>query len=394
MLDAPADKSYTITPICTGATVSPSSLTISAGQLAAAFTVTVGTAGSCSVDFSIAPTLARAARPATLAVQGATTVLAQLAASMSAGQWKELNVNGMSQSQFLAGSNWVTAYMDKGCHDPVNRQVRFFGQAHLGDQRWFQYDEESNAFSVLADPPWDDGDSAGGSPSWQYGHGYQGNTVDPASGDQYFRRYSASFAYSLNRQANSWSQTASASGWDGINGTAGGIEWLPTIGAAGGLVLWCRAQLYTWNKATNTWTRRTSPFPTDYGVHNIAQRNFAADFVYVGGGDGSSGLAKVLGSGASSALAPCPVQYGINNAVTTTCPRTGELIVIKGNSSAFKYNPTTNSWAGLSMAGAPAIFGGSVGAAAGVIAVPVPAYGVIAFFATIGTQQAWIYRHA
>lgn len=96
---------------------------------------------------------------------------------MIAGQWAQITVNGLNTSLFIDGANNTLGYMDKGNYDPINKQVRFIGQAHGGDQRYHQYDEATNTFSNLTDPSWD---GVIGYPGY-IGHGYQHNTIDPAT---------------------------------------------------------------------------------------------------------------------------------------------------------------------------------------------------------------------
>lgn len=312
------------------------------------------------------------------------TALSLAVAGMSAGQWLELSTLGLSTALFIAGATNTLDYCDKGVYDPINRQVRLIGQAHLEDQRWHQYDEATNTWSNLADPPWDDGGS--GQPSY-IGHGYQHNAVDPATGDQYYRRYNSSDVRRLTRSSNTWGQTAAAPNTE----IAGGLEWLPTIGSQGGLVLHIGTSVHRWDKAGDSWTTPANGTLTGQAYHCVAVRSVPNGVVLFGGGNGSAKLWKVNGSGTVTACADCPITFGIGQTITTADPVSGDLLVIASNSVAHKYSVAGNSWSALSMTGAPSF--GTVGSGSRIIAVPMPAYGAILFLFG-ATPAVWLYKHA
>jgi len=305
-----------------------------------------------------------------------------MANSMSAGQWLQLNITGLSTGLFVDGSNNTLDYMDKGGHDPVRKQVRFIGQAHVGDQRFHQYDEATNTFSNLSDPPWD---GVVGYPGY-LGHGYQHNTVDPATGDFYYHEYNSTKVYRLNRSTGAWSTLTCPN-----TEITGGLEWLPSIGTQGGLILLLGQSCHRWDKATNTWSTPASSSLTGLTYHTVAVRSVPNNVVIVGGGNAGRKLWKIGATGGVTAIPDCPTGVGIGTSVTTACPVSGNILVIGSNSDAFKFSVGSNAWSTLSMSGAPAF--GNVGTGSQIVAVPMPAYGVIMFI--FGrSPSAWLYKHA
>lgn len=143
---------------------------------------------------------------------------------MSAGQWIEFVTSGLTTTLFDDGPNSTLDYMDKGCYDLIHRKVTFIGHEHYGDQRWHEYDEASGRWSNLPDPPWDTGGSS--SPSF-IGHGYQHNTMDPATGDLFYRQFDSDVIHWLRRTTGSWTTAAPAPN----TSVAGGLEWLPSMGS-------------------------------------------------------------------------------------------------------------------------------------------------------------------
>jgi hypothetical protein len=305
-----------------------------------------------------------------------------LALQMRAGQWAELSTLGLSKAMFVDGANNTLDYLDKGGYDPVHRQVRFIGQSHGGDQRWHQYDEMTNTWSNLADPPWDGGGSA--YPGF-LGHGYQHNTVDPATGDFFYRQYNKLQPWWFRRSTNSWTQLPPSK----TNSIAGGLEWMPSIGTQGGLVLHESTGAQRWDKATNTWTQFTGL--TGAGpYHNTANHSVPFGVVLMGGGNGSNRLWKLSGTGAPVACADCPVTFGIDAAITTCDPVSGDLLVIRSSSEAYRYAVASNAWSAFSMAGAPSFTNATAGSK--IIAIPMPRYGVIMFLFG-GSPQVFLYKH-
>jgi hypothetical protein len=305
------------------------------------------------------------------------TYLAQQASTMSAGQWKQITTNGLSTSLFVTGANNTLDYMDKGAYDPIKKQIRFIGNGHLEELRWHQYDEVTNTWSNLV-PSW-----YGGGAVWE--HGYQHNACDPATGDFYYRSYNNTQIRRFNRATGAWSNLPDS----GAMEIAGGIEWLPTIGAQGGLVFHVGTNVRVWNKSTNAWSAASTSLSGAGPYHNAAVLNRVTNEVYFGGGNGSGTVWKINGSGSVTALASCPVAFGIGQSVTTVCPVSGNMLVLNSNTSAYKFNGS--AWSALSMAGAPSF--GSISAGSKIVAIPVAAHGVILFLFG-GAPAVWLYKHA
>lgn len=321
------------------------------------------------------------------AASGSLTALATLAAGMSAGDWAQLtSVTGFSSSLFPAGSSNTADYMDKGAYDPILKQVRWFGQGHEERQDWYCYDEATDTFSVLSDPPWDGGGS--GDPGY-LGHGYQHNTIDPATGDDYYRMTGSATVRRLDRVAGTWGTIAShqTSG----NAIAGALEWLPSIGSAGGTISFYGQYVERWDKAAASVSTVSSSIANPQN-HTFAWRSIPNDLVLFGGGNGDSNALYSIGpSGGITTRADCPISMGVTIGITVTCPVSGDLLVFGSAGAARQYDVAGDSWSAKDMTGAPSF--GTIDADVRIIAVPVPAYGVIVFF-FCQASQVWVHKHA
>lgn len=312
------------------------------------------------------------------------TYLAEQAAMLPVSEWVELTVSGLSSGMFIAGSTNVLDYMDKAGYDALNKQIRFFGQAHYDDQRFIQYDEAGNAWSVLVDPPWDDGGSS--TPSF-IGHGYQHNTIDPITGDQYYARFNDTTIHRREFATGSWTTLTRPAQGD----ITGAIEWLPEIGAAGGLICHFGTYCQRWDKAANSWTTPESGTLTGQLYHTVAVRSVPNSVVVFGGGNGSRNFWKIGASGGATAVVDCPIDAGIGSAVVTACPVSGDVIVIGGNSSCAALDVAAGTWSTFSLdASAPSF--GTISTGSGVIATSIPTYGVISFLLRTGAH--WLFKYS
>ncbi len=141
-------------------------------------------------------------------VQGSTS-LGALAAQMQPGTWRELATIVGFPGDLLrvdSASDYITQYADSAAWDPVGGRFLFMGQAHgIGSgARLIVYTESDNTWrkgplplSCLGEPN-----------STCIGHAYDHNTVDPSTGDLYYRHYGGTEIHRLSRTSGTWSRVA------------------------------------------------------------------------------------------------------------------------------------------------------------------------------------------
>jgi hypothetical protein len=345
------------------------------GLLAAA-TPTLASATAATPD---KPQLARHV------ARAATSYLSGVAAGMKAGQWAPLTQPaGLSLELFRAGNGNTLGYVDKGCHDPVHRQVRFIGQAHYGDLRFHQYDEAEHSFVNLPDPPWDDG---GSKRSSMGGHGYQHNALDPATGDLFFRHFNGNIIRWLHRATGEWTAMTAPN-----TRNTGGLEWLPNIGSSGGLVLYLGTSCHRWDKATDTWATPENKTLTGQTYHTIAVRSVPSNLVVFGGGNAGRRLWKIGASGGATRIADCPVAVGIGASVSTTCPISGDVLVFSPDNTLSRYEMAGNRWRKEALP-TSVNFGAVNKSVRRIVAISMPAHGVVMMLLG-AVPSLWLYKHA
>lgn len=319
----------------------------------------------------------------------AATAIEAIAAGMAAGQWAQVTgVTGLTSAMFEVGPTNTTDWADKWVYDPVRKQMRFTGQGHQQDQKNYLWDWATNVFSTQPDWPWDTTPAV-----IPDGHAYNHNTMDPTTGDYVYWGYNGTTGRLWARSTNTWSDlTRPGAGQI----PSAGVEWLPSIGSAGGLIVHQGTSCYRWDRAANTWSTPENGTLTGQTYHTVAVRSIPNALVFFGGN--SVRAWKIGATGGATALPDCPAEFGVATGLTTACPVSGEILVIRGNTGGSKLTGIASSpaWSALTFSGAPSIFGGvvdPVAGAGGVLACQLQGLGVIAFLAK-GPAQIWLYKHA
>jgi hypothetical protein len=281
----------------------------------------------------------------------------------------------------------MLGYQDKGCWDPNTKQVRFFSHKHLSDNALYEYNEGSNrwrdVFKLPEDTP------------FTFPHGYQHNTIDPATGDLFYMMKGGDPIRRWDRATDDFATTTiSNPSPNGGSTLAGAIEWLPSIGAQGGLIFICDNVVKRWTKTgidTGTWATVQQDGGLDQSNHSIAQRSVPGNFVYVGGGNNNSNIYKVGPTGGLTALAQQTSDpIGIYGSCSVADPVTGDLITVRANGAGSYFDDSDGVWRNMTGDRAPPNFGADI---KDVVAIPISTHNAI-MFVDGQAHRAWLYKHA
>ena len=318
-----------------------------------------------------------------------TGSLSQAAAAMQPGEWRVLNqggdASGWGKTLLATGSDNLLNYADKGLWNPNTREIQFLGKGCCGEVfKFLTYTESTNRWVQEPKPYWDcsPADSC-------RGHGYEHSTMDPATGNVFWRPFNSDVIYKWTRATKSWAALP-----NGPNPTVVvGIEYFPEIG---GLVMVGAGKIYVFREATNAWTQVASGLAMGE-YHNVASYNPVHRVVIVGGGNGSSNLYKVDSSLKVTAIQNAPVQVGILSSILTVDPASGRHLLLGSSGGFYQYDVAGNAWSAVSNASGFPIWSPDSNKIVYRVAVPISSYGVVAFLATYwsdSTSRVYLYKHA
>jgi hypothetical protein len=332
------------------------------------------------------------------------SALGNLAASMQPGTFAELtpmtgwNSGGILSPTDLGGcttSDYITQYADKAAWDPVNGRVLYVGTAH-GDcwgGRFVSYTDSTNTWGQL---PWMPGLCQSGtdaSPCWT-GHGYDHNTVDPATGDFYWRAYNSLKIVRFHN--GSWLTVPPPPA--GSHQCCGALEFFPAMGKL--IFLDGDWGLWAFDPAKNSWAQlaNTNVANATAGLPNLPMSSTTDFALYdpvtrillFGGG---SGLYSMDSTGKIVAKKTPPVTLGATQAVASVDSVGGKFLVLSG-SSMYQYDATSDSWSQLAVT-VPSVLMALNGVGDGLVAVDVTTYGVIMYIKyDVSSSKVYIYKHS
>jgi hypothetical protein len=269
--------------------------------------------------------------PGQSALQAASERLAE-------GSSCTLSMQGLTWDLIVATgfpNEHVLEYGSQAIYDPVRKKVRYLGGPHSGKMKCLEYDEATNQWGEC---PLPDGAA--------YGHGWDHNTVDPATGDHYILRY---LTNSFRRWDGArWNPIANDDQClFGYEEPAIGLTWDSRRGAlvdfsdSGGVCLW--------TKAADKWRRLGKPSGVTASYHFTARFHPPSGLIWLtDGNNGSLNHWKVDTDDRIRALSPAPLNLGCcgqGGVLSTYDYRSGKMIVVHPSSNRwFQYDIVNDSW--------------------------------------------------
>jgi hypothetical protein len=322
--------------------------------------------------------------------QSQTSGLAQVAAAMQPGEWRVLSqggdASGWGKTLLETGGDTILNYADKGLWNPNTREMHFLGKGANGTLfKFITFTESTNKWVQEPKPYWDCSPS-----SSCLGHGYEHSTIDPATGNIFWRPYNSAVIYKWTRATRSWAPLPS-----GPNPTiAVSIQYFPELG---GFVLVGAGQIHLFRESSNKWVQVASGLSMGE-YHTVASYNPVQHIIVFGGG-GSRNLYKLDSALKVTAIQSAPVNVGIQSSVFTVDPASGRHLLYGSAGGFYQYDVNTNTWTTVNAGGMPSTFPApDSNKSLFRIAVPISSYGVIAFltdyYATDSHARVFIYKHA
>lgn len=310
--------------------------------------------------------------------------LAAIAAGMKPGSWAELKTVGYTAELLKAQNHHILQYAGAAAWDPASRQVLFVGQGHYSALKFIGYSERTNAWTLRATPAWWTGDPKTG--KGPIGHAYYNNTIDAARGFLYLHQSGTRFVHRFDIARDEWITLPEIKDAAVGHGTA-----LAHFPERGGLLRVLGGTVHFFDESKKAWGRLSDKTPMG-PYHNVAVYSPAQKLVLFGGGNGSKDLYRMDTKGVVTKLNPAPVEIGINTAVVTTDPVSGDFLILHKDDKFFSFDAIRDTWRELPVEGMPFRMQGSP---FDVIATPVSTHGVTFFFtAARKGLKVCIYKHA
>ena len=317
-----------------------------------------------------------------------STALSDSAAKMSPGTWLLFHNNGQRGFGGGAGElldacdgfHTILEWTGKAAWDPTSDEFVFVGQGHYACQKYIRYSASQNQWRTKPDPSWTGG----------IGHAYFNNTINPANGDHYYKKYGGQDVYKRSGSTGTWTtlpKNTLVQYWQCCTA----MEYFPEMN---GFVLINgteftagRGNVYFFNGSQWS-TLATNLSLSDYS-NQIMYNPMHKVVIF-----GRSSLYKISASGQVTALGNPPVAIGDGDGQGrfTYDPASGKYLVLAGD-GLYEYDVVADSWRKTSTSTPPVSSGGYV--TFDIIVAPVASCGVTMWVKwNYNNSRVFLYKHA
>lgn len=311
--------------------------------------------------------------------------LAKLAATMKAGEWKELVTQNMFQTlgQVSGATKIITPYSDIMVWDPVGEQAFFIGADHLAPEgpQIANYTAKDNTWRRLPRPAW--------LATATFYHGYEHTALDPTRRILYHRPYNTNTTKRYDIATQVWTDMPALS--NPCGGCYDALEFFPDMDG----VIWVRTtgEIYLFKESVGKWTLLKTVTNFRGGTWTIAEYNPRKHVIVF-----SSGNSKTLftldkdGNITQKNNVPIAIYEGSGYVgVFTTDPISGAQLALTGLVHSFyKYDLEADKWEPNPSINKPDLDSKSV------LAVPIKEYGVVFFTSCLYSSgcAVYLYKHS
>ena len=312
------------------------------------------------------------------------SALASLAGSMAPGTWAELKTSGLTPALLQVPTHVmvynILEYQNSGVWDPTSHQVLFVGGPHENQGRFITYDEATNAWRQEPDP----------TPSYLlYNHTYDHNTINPTTGELYFRPFNRPEIWAYKIAQKAWRKLTTIP--QGDFNCCGSIQYFPD---RDGILFVGTSEIEFYYVGRGRWTSPWTTIKTG-PYHATAEYSPVAKVLIFGGGSGVKTVYRMDAKGSIRQMgdSPVPLDSG-GHAIFTVDPVSGHFLLFGEDSTFYAYDSETDRWT-LQAQRPPFFDVGQYGAVSCSIAIPIDTYGVVMTVTYSPTQpRVFLYKHA
>ncbi|MCC7385348.1 MAG: hypothetical protein IT384_26095 [Deltaproteobacteria bacterium] len=273
-------------------------------------------------------------------------------------------------------------YTDDLVWDSVGLDAYLIGADHLAPEgpQIAHYSAASNAWERLARPDW--------LAALTFFHGYDHTAIDAVRRNIYHRPFGQNRVQRADIDGMSWAPLPDAELINTYQNCCDALEYFPPLD---GLV-WIRGvgEVWLFDETQQAW-RQLGTWAEDGNTWTFAEYSAARRTLIFGSGNGNN-LFKLDATGTVSRLTdpPVPIYDGSGYVgVLTSDPISGTFLLLTPTArELYSYDVDGDAWLAAASSNKPSLNN------LGVVATPVPNYGVVLFAACgRGDCRAYLYRH-
>jgi hypothetical protein len=314
------------------------------------------------------------------------SALSTAAASMNAGEWKELSTLNLSGDLLYMNCNSEYWWADMAATwsnyltwNPATQDIMWVGAPHMGPFQHLRYNETTNGWTNETNVP-----DCMRLPNYEgcFKHGYDLGTIDPEKGIFYYKSTSTFFSYVI--ATKTWAQwSISQFSSDRSDAMAFFTPLKKLCHVIGGTV----RLIDPVSHAVETVASGLSMGTYD----NTAEYSLVHRKVYFGGAQGSKAFYSLDSLKKVTRLADAPEAFDDDHSSLACDPVTGNPLILSNANNYYVYSAVTNAWTQL--ASPPATLNAPSSAAKAVMATGIPEYGVV-FYMSPNLKKVYLYKHA
>lgn len=314
----------------------------------------------------------------------ADSPVAQLAASMSSGEWAALSTEGLDEDLLYIdalgdfGSTAHTDWSDELSWDPCTQQLLYIGAGHLRPYGFVRFDAPNNTW-FRTDDGLPDCMYVGGYEGC-FTHGYDNAALDVDAGRLWFNAQSRLFSFDVATQ--SWEEHAS---WPAELPVGYGSATELFV-STNELVSVLGGSVGVFDMTTGTGTRVVDGLAMG-PYHNSAVYSPLHDLLLFGGGNDSSAFFAMDAAHQITPLPDTPRPLHIAYTTLTFDPTGGDVLLLGSDGSMHAFDPSSGVW---SPAPPPPF---ELSGEQHALAAPLHDHGVVLFMRPQGAYDVHLYKH-
>jgi hypothetical protein len=261
-------------------------------------------------------------------VSAYSSAISDAATQMAPNSWRPLTTQGLEADMVISGDkgSYIYGFSNDAIWHEETGQLLYIGAPHYMPMKFNVYTAATNTWRAEALPP------CQSSLGW-VSHSYDNLAIDTDRGHMY-HLYRGTL-YRFDVAANQWGAPLPGLG----DSRYGSLEYFPEMN---GLIYVLKGTISFFNLDTKKWSTIKTGVAMG-GYHNLAQYSPVYRKMLLGGGNGNNSLHLMDSQGNLKRISTPPVAVGINAALMTLEPVSGNFLVMT-EESVYIYYVESDRW--------------------------------------------------